>query len=39
MDFTVMGITLAEDSIAANRLHTATERACLVADAIGVANQ
>jgi hypothetical protein len=39
MDFTVMGITLAEDSIAANRLHTATEGARLVADALGVANQ
>ena len=39
MNFGVMGIALAQDPIAANRLHTATERACLVADAVGVAHE
>ena len=39
MDFTVMGVALAQHSVAAYRLHTATERACLVADAVGVAHE
>ncbi len=39
MDFTVMGVALAQHSVAAYRLHTATERACLVADPIGVSHE
>ena len=39
MNFAVMGISLAQDSIATHRLHAATERTRLVADAVRIAHE